>query len=157
MALPTPPLTPRTFPFSSGNVRTTSSPRWNRRHAHAHTPSISSPLAGPIEDELELPPPMPLDSVPELDMPEPSLATENAADAEENEKHRWRPGMSREEKDARESWIAGARGRSGLRIVIVTGELELLVVCGGARVERGRKRASLGRSMLTSPRMRADH
>lgn len=138
MALPTPPLTPRTFPFSSGNVRTTSSPRWNRRHAHAHTPSISSPLAGPIEDELELPPPMPLDSVPELDMPEPSLATESAADAEENEKHRWRPGMSREEKDARESWIAGARGRSGLRIVIVTGELELLVVCGGARVERGR-------------------
>lgn len=121
MALPTPPLTPRTFPFSSGNVRTTSSPRWNRRHAHAHTPLISSPLAGPIDDDLELPPP--LDTVPELDMPEPSLPQpEQEVDPEEQEKYAWRPGMSREEKDARESWIAGARGRRGLRIVIVTGE-----------------------------------
>lgn len=121
MSLPTPPLTPRTFPFSTGNVRSTASPRWNRRHAHAHTPSVSSPLAGPvIDDDLELPPP--LETVPELEMPEATLQSEPAADEEELEKYKWRPDMSQEERDARDVWIAGARGRKGLRIVIVTGE-----------------------------------
>ncbi|KLT45009.1 UDP-Glycosyltransferase/glycogen phosphorylase [Cutaneotrichosporon oleaginosum] len=34
--------------------------------------------------------------------------------------HAWHPGMSRDARDAREAWISGGRGRSGLRIVIVT-------------------------------------
>lgn len=69
-------------------------------------------------------------------MPEASLPTDakeraaaQAQEEQEQEKYQWRPGMSREEKDTRESWIAGARGRKGLRIVIVTGELDVLLVC----------------------------
>lgn len=81
---------------------------------------------------------MPLDAVPELDLPESSLADDQPAPPEEQDKYRWRPGMSREEKDARESWIAGGRGRSGLRIVIVTGEFGVPCCLRGRRRREGR-------------------
>lgn len=44
--------------------------------------------------------------------------TNPAADAE---RFAWRREMTEEERDAREAWISEGRGRTGLRIVIVTG------------------------------------
>jgi hypothetical protein len=38
-----------------------------------------------------------------------------------NESFAWRRDMTEEERDAREAWISEGRGRTGLRIVIVTG------------------------------------
>jgi hypothetical protein len=110
MSLPTPPLTPTT--------RVAMSP-------HRYRPAHSSPLAMPTD--FALPPPL---EVPELEMPAPSLESPECATAPEDTPQEtpaemvWRPGMSRQERDARDAWLAGARGRKGLRIVIVTGELQ---------------------------------
>ncbi|BEI93893.1 uncharacterized protein CcaverHIS019_0603520 [Cutaneotrichosporon cavernicola] len=107
MPLLSPPLTPKFAPNAS---------RGRRQHyaGRTHPPS---PLA--IPDAFVLPPPLdtiPDDDIPEAALPPPTTAkTPNATD-----EHAWRPFMSPEERDAREAWISGARGRSGLRIVIVT-------------------------------------
>lgn len=44
------------------------------------------------------------------------LANRNSED-----RYDWRPDMTAQERDDREAWLAGGRGRRGLRIVIVTG------------------------------------
>lgn len=105
----------------TGHVR-----RAKTRSGRPHPPS---PLASP--EALILPPP--LDTIPDIEIPEASLpptvcASDDDDDADEADqallepKHiPWRPNMSPEERDARELWISGARGRKGLRIVIVTG------------------------------------
>ena len=43
-------------------------------------------------------------------------------DKAESEGLHWRPDMTSEEKAGRRRWLSVGRGRSGLRIVIVTGE-----------------------------------
>ena len=40
----------------------------------------------------------------------------------DDERYTWRRDMSETERDEREAWISEGRGRSGLRIVIVTGQ-----------------------------------
>ncbi|OCF32827.1 hypothetical protein I316_05463 [Kwoniella heveanensis BCC8398] len=69
----------------------------------------------------------PPSSIPELDLDAVHLENDQTSDAqnceaddEETAKYAWRKGMTEGEKDVREAWLAGARGRSGLRIVIVT-------------------------------------
>jgi hypothetical protein len=74
---------------------------------------------------LHLPPPM---NMPDLDLPDPSLPYDIFANGKrdgpvKSEKHVWTAGMSSEKRDGRERWLAGGRGRMGLRIVIVTGQL----------------------------------
>jgi hypothetical protein len=61
---------------------------------------------------LSLPPP--LAQIPELD-----LDNEEASKVDQGV---WRPNMTTEEKAERRKYLAGSRGRKGLRIVIVTGE-----------------------------------
>ncbi|WWD17615.1 hypothetical protein CI109_102056 [Kwoniella shandongensis] len=77
-------------------------------------------------DFAPLPPPA---VVPELDLdastPLPEQIGLDTTDKENNardesEKYVWHEGMTDEEKNGREDWISGARGRKGLRIVIVT-------------------------------------
>ncbi|WVF70640.1 hypothetical protein IAT40_005433 [Kwoniella sp. CBS 6097] len=66
-------------------------------------------------------------TIPELDLDATSpgerlslgVQTDEAS-IDEGSKYAWRKGMTDSEKDAREAWLAGARGRRGLRIVIVT-------------------------------------
>jgi hypothetical protein len=121
-SLLTPPLTPKTHPSLPAMI-----PGHSRDHGHQgrrlrghrrYAPTPSSPLSSPEEDDFEFALPPPLESVPELEMPAPSLPlslnTQNEIP--------WRANMTREERDEREAWLAGARGRKGLRIVIVTGK-----------------------------------
>jgi hypothetical protein len=108
MTLLSPPLTPKFPPAPRGRRQTPT--------GRAHPPS---PLASP--DAFVLPPP--LDTIPDLEIPDAALppsASAGVAEAPE-EALGWRPDMSPDERDAREAWISGGRGRSGLRIVIVTG------------------------------------
>lgn len=64
-----------------------------------------------------------------LELPEPSLPYDRSPNevnhlgvkGTEGE-WTWSADMSVEEKDQREGWLAGGRGRRGLRIVIVTGK-----------------------------------
>lgn len=106
-------------------------------HGHAYptppltpsTPAISSPLrlsttASQYHTELEdftLPPPM---SPSNFGLEPDTLTSEEQARlALEAEQHVWSPELSPERKEARSEWLSKGRGRKGLRIVIVTGEL----------------------------------
>jgi len=121
MSLLTPPLTPKTHSAVPAMTSAGSSGRGHGRNKstsslHKYRPGLSSPLATPDDEDFALPPP--LEAVPDLEMPAAAMDMSPPAAAV----HAWRPGMSREDKDAREEWLADARGRRGLRIVIVTGK-----------------------------------
>ncbi|GMK54170.1 hypothetical protein CspeluHIS016_0107560 [Cutaneotrichosporon spelunceum] len=106
MPLLSPPPTPKFAPNSRA-----------RRQQHAGRTHPPSPLS--IPDAFALPPP--LDTITDDDIPEAPLPPPTTTQAPAGtDKHAWRPSMPAEERDAREAWISGARGRSGLRIVIVT-------------------------------------
>jgi hypothetical protein len=114
----TPPLTPKTFPEEQD---TSARPiRYQRR-----TPRLRSQLDGDVSPEFVLPPP--LEPVP-LVLPEPSLpysrpSSEYVLPPPEQVDQEWTYSrdMSSSERNSREEWLAGGRGRRGLRIVIVTG------------------------------------
>jgi len=55
--------------------------------------------------------------------PDTLTSEEQARLALEAEQHVWSPELSPERKEARSEWLSKGRGRKGLRIVIVTGEL----------------------------------
>lgn len=61
--------------------------------------------------------------------PPETSGDEKTCSAGDDDEHVWRAGMLPAERDAREAWISGGRGRKGLRIVIVTGEW----LCGDGR------------------------
>ncbi|KAK8866179.1 hypothetical protein IAR55_001330 [Kwoniella newhampshirensis] len=85
--------------------------------------TASSSLSDSPPDFPPLPPPI---TIPELDLDARTNADKPASKVKveearyETEKYAWHEGMTDVEKDMREEWIAGARGRKGLRIVIVT-------------------------------------
>jgi hypothetical protein len=114
----TPPLTPKTFPEEPD---TTARPiRYQRR-----TPRLRSQLDGDVSPEFALPPP--LEPVP-LVLPDPSLpysrpSSEYDVPPPKQVEQEWTYSrdMTSSERDSREEWLAGGRGRRGLRIVIVTG------------------------------------
>ncbi|KAL1408885.1 hypothetical protein Q8F55_005699 [Vanrija albida] len=120
MSLPTPPLTPKTFPSIaaalSGASTSTTYQYGPRTRGQSRRSPLSSPLASP--DDFSLPPA--LETVPELEMPEASLSFTGLDKQSNSAEHQWRPGMTAGERDAREAWLSEARGRKGLRIVIVT-------------------------------------
>jgi hypothetical protein len=97
--------------------------------------AITGLATPPISPDFALPPPIASIPMPDLDLGAASLPlqrdgsgpmdplkvineTSPAADAES---FAWRRDMTEEERDAREAWISEGRGRTGLRIVIVTG------------------------------------
>lgn len=120
----TPPLTPQTPAEYHGASTAVRPIRYQRR-----SPRVNFQLDGDVSPDFILPPPM--EPVP-LELPEPSLAYdctptevnrpyEKGTEGEWN----WTADMSVEERDQREKWLAGGRGRRGVRIVIVTGELHI--------------------------------
>ena len=87
------------------------------------TPPNSSPECDACDD---------IDQVPHLDLntssvPLPSpLSRSYGADGSEGLKSiAWRGDLTLEEKLQRRRWLSGGRGRSGLRIVIVTGACQV--------------------------------
>ena len=115
----TPPMTPQTFPEGECSSTTTRPIRYQRR-----TPRISSQYDGDVSPTFVLPPP--LEPTP-LALPEPSLSyrpgnKESPMQQKEVEQEwSYSRDMTPQDRDKREEWLAGARGRRGLRIVIVTG------------------------------------
>ncbi|KAL7419253.1 hypothetical protein Q5752_006090 [Cryptotrichosporon argae] len=87
-------------------------------------PLLTPPLtpASPFAGVGAAPAPLAaLDEMPELAMPEPSLPLPGMSGHGGREAGwAWREGMSAEERQQRRAWLAGGRGRKGLRIVIVT-------------------------------------
>lgn len=123
----TPPLTPQTTAEAQGSSTAVRPIRYQRR-----SPRLQAQADADVSPDFILPPPV--EPVP-LVLPEPSLPYEsdiktNAPIASGYDsgpqgykgEWAWREGMSMEERDMREEWLAGGRGRSGLRIVIVTGK-----------------------------------
>ncbi|WVQ97294.1 hypothetical protein IAU59_004405 [Kwoniella sp. CBS 9459] len=83
------------------------------------TPDTSL-ISGTHADQHEPP-----ETIPELDLDalvEEARSSPYASEDNDDSAARfaWRKGMTESEKDAREAWLAGSRGRRGLRIVIVT-------------------------------------
>lgn len=117
----TPPLTPKTFPDDEESTTlTTARPiRYQSR-----TPRLRSQLDADVSPEFVLPPP--LEPVP-LALPDPSLPYSRQSSEyvgrQKQVEQEWTYSrdMTSTEKDSREEWLAGGRGRRGLRIVIVTG------------------------------------
>ena len=118
----TPPLTPQTFPETNcASTATTTRPiRYQRR-----TPRLTSQYDGDVSPTFALPPP--LEPIP-LALPEPSLAylpnskEQSSSQKEVKEEWSYSRDMNPQERNEREEWLAGGRGRRGLRIVIVTGK-----------------------------------
>ncbi|WVR06117.1 hypothetical protein IAU60_003147 [Kwoniella sp. DSM 27419] len=75
-------------------------------------PSIDGQIEKSLHNEFA--------SIPELDLDAGAEPSKYDTVPAVEEKCEWRKGMSEEEKDQREGWLAGGRGRKGLRIVIVT-------------------------------------
>ena len=110
------------YPIYNGHV-------WPTPPLTPSTPAVSSPLrlsttASQYTTDLEdftLPPPM---SPANFGLEPNTLSVEEKARlAAEAEKHVWTAESSAKEKEARSEWLSQGRGRKGLRIVIVTGEL----------------------------------
>jgi hypothetical protein len=108
------------YPIYNGHV-------WLTPPLTPSTPAVSSPLrlsttASQYSTDFEdftLPPPM---SPSNFGLEPNTLSVEDQAKlAIEAEKHVWTPDLSVEEKEARSEWLSQGRGRTGLRIVIVTG------------------------------------
>ena len=112
-------MTPQTFPEGECSSTTTRPIRYQRR-----TPRISSQYDGDVSPTFVLPPP--LEPTP-LALPEPSLTyrpgnKESPMQQKEVEQEwSYSRDMTPQDRDKREEWLAGGRGRRGLRIVIVTG------------------------------------
>lgn len=120
----TPPTTPQTFPEEECSSSTTTRPiRYQRR-----TPRQTTQYDGDVSPTFVLPPP--LEPTP-LALPEPSLSyrpgnKEPSVERKELEQEwSYSRDMSPQDRDKREEWLAGGRGRKGLRIVIVTGTFPL--------------------------------
>ena len=123
----TPPLTPQTPAEYHGASTAVRPVRYRRR-----SPRVHAQVDGDVSPDFILPPPM--EPVP-LELPEPSLSYDGFSkeneriDAKNTEgEWNWSADMTLEERDHREAWLAGGRGRRGLRIVIVTGEHYRLVI-----------------------------
>ncbi|WVQ82465.1 hypothetical protein IAT38_004594 [Cryptococcus sp. DSM 104549] len=127
----TPPLTPESS-IAFQQPTSTTPTRFTAMSSEAKIDG-SSPTSSP---EFALPPSI-AQPIPTLDLDAPSLPSEDvhvdlrhASDARRDladlanekdaERYAWREGMSEEERDKREAWLAAGRGRKGLRIVIVT-------------------------------------
>jgi hypothetical protein len=110
-------MTPQTFPEDECSSTTARPIRYQRR-----TPRLSSQYDGDVSPTFVLPPP--LEPTP-LALPEPSLSYRpgNKEPPIQQVEQEWSYSrdMTPQERDKREEWLAGGRGRRGLRIVIVTG------------------------------------
>jgi hypothetical protein len=115
----TPPMTPQVFPEDECSSTTTRPIRYQRR-----TPRISSQCDGDVSPMFVLPPP--LEPTP-LALPESSLSYRPGnkeppiQQTEVQQEWSYSRDMTPQARDKREEWLAGGRGRRGLRIVIVTG------------------------------------
>jgi hypothetical protein len=118
----TPPLTPQTPAENHGSTVTSRPIRYQLQ-----SPRYRSFADADVSPEFVLPPP--LEPVP-LELPEPSLSYETAETESREElparklvdqEWTWSRNLSPLDKESREEWLSGGRGRRGLRIVIVTG------------------------------------
>jgi hypothetical protein len=115
----TPPMTPQAFPEDEYSSSTARPIRYQRR-----TPRLNSQYDGDVSPTFVLPPP--LEPTP-LALPEPSLSYRpgnkepTVQQKEVEQEWSYSRDMTPQERDKREEWLAGGRGRRGLRIVIVTG------------------------------------
>lgn len=139
----TPPMTPQTFPEGECSSTTTRPIRYQRR-----TPRISSQYDGDVSPTFVLPPP--LEPTP-LALPEPSLSyrpgnKESPMQQKEVEQEwSYSRDMTPQDRDKREEWLAGGRGRRGLRIVIVTGTYTSLTLAHSQRTSCHVSTVSQGR------------
>ena len=139
----TPPMTPQTFPEGECSSTTTRPIRYQRR-----TPRISSQYDGDVSPTFVLPPP--LEPTP-LALPEPSLSyrpgnKESPMQQKEVEQEwSYSRDMTPQDRDKREEWLAGGRGRRGLRIVIVTGTYSSLSLAHDQRTSYHVSTVSHGR------------
>ena len=112
-------MTPQVFPEDECSSTTTRPIRYQRR-----TPRISSQYDGDVSPTFVLPPA--LEPTP-LALPEPSLSYRPGnkeypiQQKEVEQEWSYSRDMTPQDRDKREEWLAGGRGRRGLRIVIVTG------------------------------------
>jgi hypothetical protein len=122
--LSTPPTTPTTCPEDDCTSTTTRPIRYQRR-----TPRLNCQFDGDVSPTFVLPPP--LEPTP-FALPEPSISyrpgNQECAIPAKHVEQEWSYSrdMTPEDRDEREEWLAGGRGRRGLRIVIVTGMSSLV-------------------------------
>ena len=126
----TPPLTPLTHPQT---------PSTRSSLFKMSPPSIANKMSPPIYEEFSpnfapLPesvvvPALDLDlgcekyPLPDVNILSPVSEISDELHKETNASVAWREDLTQKEKIDRQRWLSGGRGRSGLRIVIVTGEL----------------------------------
>jgi ribosome modulation factor len=127
----TPPMTPQTFPEDECSSTTARPIRYQRR-----TPRLNSQYDGDVSPTFVLPPP--LEPTP-LALPEPSLSYRPGnkeppiQQKEVEQEWSYSRDMTPQERDKREEWLAGGRGRRGLRIVIVTGAYTSIILADNQR------------------------
>jgi hypothetical protein len=134
---PSPPLTPFSRPttrIDTSSTATTSATRTSN-DAYSRSPQMR-PVASPSSSpDFALPPPFSHDAMPLFELPESTLGYKNdyelvsgaattdasrATTPTPSNPYPWRADLSPQERDDREVHLSAARGRPGLRIVIVT-------------------------------------